>query len=132
MNHTPEPWRVREHPDDPNEFHVSAPVPAGHPYEGRTKEMEVMSDELYPTKRADAERIVACVNVCKGIVNPETAIPVVIDALKRAQIGYHVFKTLLIKLGLTQGFETALTHIDDIGAALKGVGIETDHPNPQA
>jgi len=60
--HTPLPWRVRQHPNDPDEFHISAATPKGHPYHGSTKEIEIMSDEDYPTKRADAELIVRAVN----------------------------------------------------------------------
>src|SRR5271168_2751914 len=60
--HTPLPWRVREHPENPEQFHVSAQTPEGHPYFGVTKECEIMSDEDYPTKRGDAELIVRACN----------------------------------------------------------------------
>jgi hypothetical protein len=66
---TPRPWRVREHPADPDEFHVSAPTPEGNPYYGVTAESEIMSDEEYPTKRADAELIVAAVNCLAQLLN---------------------------------------------------------------
>jgi len=62
QKHTPGPWRVRQHPDDVEEFHISALTPEGHPYFGRTTETEIMSDEDYPTKRADADFIVQAVN----------------------------------------------------------------------
>jgi hypothetical protein len=68
MPHTPTPWRVRELIDRPDLFHVSAPTPEGHPYHGHTKEIEIMSDEHYPTKRADAEFIVRAVNSHEALV----------------------------------------------------------------
>lgn len=68
MDHTPVPWRVREHPQSAEEFFISAPRPKGHPYENVTKEIEVMSDERYPTKRADADFIVLAVNAHKEML----------------------------------------------------------------
>ena len=66
---TPGERRVRVHPTDPNEFHVSAPCPKGHPYHGRTTEMEVLSEEDYPTKRADAEAHVALHNAAPALLD---------------------------------------------------------------
>ncbi|MGJ0509094.1 MAG: hypothetical protein ACR652_18625 [Methylocystis sp.] len=62
--HTPEPWQVLEvH----GEVFVAANTYEGHPYHNRTRTIEIMSDEDYPTKEADAHRIAACVNACEGI-----------------------------------------------------------------
>ena len=63
QKHTPLPWRIRYHPTDPDEFHVSAITPESHPYFGRTTEIEILSDEGYPTKQGDADFIVRAVNV---------------------------------------------------------------------
>ena len=68
QKHTPLPWRVREHPADVDEFHISAATPTDHPYFESTKEIEIMSDERYPTKRADAEFIVQAVNAHEGLL----------------------------------------------------------------
>ena len=59
--HTPAPWRVIDIPTT-DKFFVAAEPYEGHPYYKRTRTIEVMSDEDYPTKRADAEHIVRCVN----------------------------------------------------------------------
>lgn len=59
MTHSKLPWRIREHPRDPDRFHIEAerndPL---HPYD-----IEVMGDDtglLYPVeqRRSDAELIV--------------------------------------------------------------------------
>lgn len=60
--HTPIPWQVRINPADEGMFYVSAPTPENHPYFGRTKDVEIMSDEDYPTKYADARYIVKSAN----------------------------------------------------------------------
>jgi len=65
---TPRPWRVREHPANADEFHVSAKCPPDDPYYGRCEETEIMSDEDYPRKRADAELIVSAVNAHDALV----------------------------------------------------------------
>lgn len=62
--HTKEPWHVVNHHDI---LYVAAKPYEGHPYFNRTTTIEIMSDEDYPTKEADARRIVACVNACAGI-----------------------------------------------------------------
>ena len=56
---TPGPWRVRVHPFNSDEFYVSAPMTAEHPYCGRATGIEILSDEDYPTKRADASLVAA-------------------------------------------------------------------------
>ena len=54
--HTLGPWEVRE---VMGQVFVSAEPYEGHPYFGRTKTIEIMSDEDYPTKEADAHLIAA-------------------------------------------------------------------------
>lgn len=62
--HTKEPWEIRHVNNQP---FIAAKPYEGHPYFNRTSTIEVMSDEDYPTKEADARRIVACVNACAGL-----------------------------------------------------------------
>jgi hypothetical protein len=67
---TPEPWSIREHPSGDGDFYVSGPMTADHPYSThprRLDSIEIMSDEDYPRKRMDGDRIVACVNALAGI-----------------------------------------------------------------
>jgi len=59
---TPGEWRIREFPGREDQFFITAEPYVGHPYFGVTTTIEVMSDEDYPTKRADAEFIVHAVN----------------------------------------------------------------------
>lgn len=82
MNHTPEKWRIRELAGDKEEFFIAADPPPSHPLHGRTKDIEIMSDEHYPTKRADAERIVACVNAMEGIADPAALIHIIHEMAK--------------------------------------------------
>jgi hypothetical protein len=69
-NHTPEPWRTR---GGLNEYFIDAESVctlavigslAGNDIETRTEEA-----------RANASRIVSCVNGCKGITDPEKTVP---------------------------------------------------------
>lgn len=58
LNHTPIPWRVREHPEDEGQFFVEGRVTQDHPYFGHSSGgVEIMSDEDYPRKRDDASVI---------------------------------------------------------------------------
>lgn len=68
--HTKEPWEVKYVQGRP---FIAAKPYEGHPYFGCTTTIEVMSDEEYPTKEADAHRIVACVNACAGIPTEQLA-----------------------------------------------------------
>lgn len=55
---TPGPWFVRFHPQDEEEFHVAGPMTPDHPYHSKyMKHIEVLSDEKYPRKLADARLI---------------------------------------------------------------------------
>ncbi len=79
FSHTPEPWIVRHLNNSDTEFFVQGPrLKPEHPYD-----VEILADdhgnELYPTevKLADAERIVACVNACKGISNEDLKLGVI-------------------------------------------------------
>jgi hypothetical protein len=53
---TPNEWRVREFPGGNGDFFVEAPQPDD---ETRNYNVEILSDEVYSTKKADAEFIVA-------------------------------------------------------------------------
>lgn len=59
---TPGPWWIREHPKITDEFFLAASATKDHPYFGVTKDIQILSDEDYPAKRADAELIVKAVN----------------------------------------------------------------------
>ncbi|HEC66589.1 MAG TPA: hypothetical protein ENI23_15040 [bacterium] len=70
--HTPTPWKIQNHPADPTEFYLAGQKTEDHPYYNSTSyPPEILSDEDYPRKRADAERIVACINAMEGIADPE-------------------------------------------------------------
>lgn len=68
--HTPEPWAVRDR---------------GVGYEV-VQNGEPVNREFRETfSRGDAERIAACVNACKGIADPETALHAMREALKHSE-----------------------------------------------
>ncbi|MFA5526940.1 MAG: hypothetical protein WC992_08955 [Acholeplasmataceae bacterium] len=83
MNHTKEPWEVREFPDGSDCF-VTAKKEGKMAYGP-----EIMGDDYtgygdYERKKADAKRIVACVNACAGITDA-----VIEDGIiKKALIAY--------------------------------------------
>lgn len=54
--HTPGPWEIV---NGRGYLFVQANTPEGHPYEGASPKVEIMSDEDYPTKEADAHLIAA-------------------------------------------------------------------------
>lgn len=85
--HTPLPWRVREHPENPDEFHISGKTPKFHPYFGVTDECEIMSDEDYPRKRADAEFIVKAVNEYAHLSSWKSQMMQVFDQLDLQKVG---------------------------------------------
>jgi hypothetical protein len=71
-NHTPEPWIPSQHLgthilDTTDRCIADAPIPNGMPFEEGA---------------ANKARIVACVNGCKGIADPETTVPELIEALR--------------------------------------------------
>lgn len=68
--HTPEPWFVKYVRCGLDPFVAANPY-EGHRYFNVSTTIEILSDEDYPTKEADAERIVACVNAMAGIENPQ-------------------------------------------------------------
>jgi hypothetical protein len=70
MNHTPEPW------------HVSGNYVRSHPDGKGYRIFWQCGDGPHPTWQADLHRAVACVNGCKGIPDPETTIPELIEALR--------------------------------------------------
>lgn len=65
---TPGDWRIIEFPGREDRFFIAAKPYEGHPYFERTMTIEIMSDEDYPTKRADAEFIVRAVNSHDALV----------------------------------------------------------------
>jgi hypothetical protein len=86
MKHTPEPWEV-------NKMHVSADIShIGSCYgTGTSKEED----------RANAARIVACVNACKGLTNEElqsNAVYAVIQERDELKKDVSSFKSELNKL----------------------------------
>lgn len=65
---TPGEWFVREAKGRPDMFHIAAPTYEGHAYHGVASSIEIMSDEDYPTKRADADFIVEAVREYRKIL----------------------------------------------------------------
>lgn len=81
--HTPTPWYIQEHPAIEDEFYLAGQRTEDHPYFNVTSlGPDILSDEDYPRKRADAERIVACVNAFEGIKDPEAWIKETLDGIK--------------------------------------------------
>lgn len=74
MKHTPTPWHVRVLPAHDDMFFIEAPMPNDHPYFGACPYIEIMSDEDYPTKRADADLIVRAVNSHEALVAAAKAV----------------------------------------------------------
>lgn len=72
MKHTPTPWRYRELPHGNDCFVQADRLKPEHPYD-----IEILGDDtnedLYPLeqKKADAQRIVACVNALDKFSNEE-------------------------------------------------------------
>ncbi len=65
--HTPGPWKLREHPTDPDQFYVSGPMTDDHPYLQSANDVEILSDEGYPRKRADARLISAAPEMLEAL-----------------------------------------------------------------
>ena len=66
--HTPGPWSVREEPHD---CFVEGVAYEGHPYFQMCHRVQILSDEDYPTRLADARLIAAApdlLSALKGIV----------------------------------------------------------------
>lgn len=72
-NHTPEPWSINEWPQGDAEIRIGA---VGYPRIAAV----LLKYESINGQKANAERIVACVNACAGI-DPE-AIPLLMEALR--------------------------------------------------
>ena len=70
--HTPEPWEHCSTPD----HHVRAV--------GRTSTLLLLSNIIGERRVSDLKRVVACVNGCKGIQNPEKTVPKLVEALEWA------------------------------------------------
>lgn len=73
MKHTPEPWALRHDPMNPN--------PRIFGSDGSLVVIISEGRAFAKQTEANAARIVACVNSCKGI-NPE-AVPELLEALRR-------------------------------------------------
>lgn len=69
--HTKEPWRVRDESKSGFGVWVDAPEAMVSNPGGRSYPRQILEDEEYPEKLADARRIVACVNACAGISTAE-------------------------------------------------------------
>lgn len=107
MTHTPEPWEYDDRggcvwgDDCASDF----PVALAHP------ESSTLGSERKPTsvEEANMKRIVACVNACKGIEDPEKTIRELVEALRDYHDGFHTLRpfaetfarneALLAKLG---------------------------------
>lgn len=81
-SHTPGPWAVKDIHGNP---FVAAKTYEGHPYHKRSPMLEIMSDENYPTKWADARLIAQTprlLNVLRSIVeiNPELPMGMIEEA----------------------------------------------------
>ena len=77
MKHTPEPWIATKRDDVGydvgGERSIMAIVEFDH------EDARVTGDD-----EANAKRIVACVNACKGIKDPEQAVPMLLEACRFA------------------------------------------------
>ena len=87
FNHTPEPWHLARYAHKENHS-VVVVVKSGedtdvaslfNPYPHASNDQSVPMGER---KFANAERIVSCVNGCKGIVDPETTVPELVAAIR--------------------------------------------------
>lgn len=68
---TPRPWEIKKFPDDSqfrNQFFIAAPMTEDNPYFGHARFAEILADDNYPRKLADAELIVRCVNAHSDLV----------------------------------------------------------------
>src|SRR5579872_2154823 len=68
---TPGPWRVITLPEPYSKTFVAAEPYEGHPYHGCSRTIEIMSDEDYPTKLADAQLISQApemIGLCQRII----------------------------------------------------------------
>jgi len=77
QKHTPEPWVVNPHGEN-SAYHKPTPNSIVTVIESR-------SHPIYNPERtavANIARAVACVNGCKGIANPEVAVPEVVKGLR--------------------------------------------------
>ena len=74
MKHTPEPWYINP------SFGFSSILGPDH------RSIATLPVVARPFKESDAnlERIVACVNACKGIKDPEATLPAMREALRAA------------------------------------------------
>jgi len=92
--HTPEPWKIDEHE---NHFFImrrwgGGVEPGnssvfGSAYGAHIGSLEFVGDTAVPTRKqaeANARRIVACVNACKGMADPENEIAVLRAAAEKA------------------------------------------------
>ena len=88
---TPESWRQEQgttlvwgayDPDGKSTWGMGVPVVEARIHE-RVREDEAM---------ANAARLVACVNACAGIANPEKAIPAVVEAFRDMLSGWHYIR----------------------------------------
>lgn len=85
---TPAPWTITRFPDDPERYFISAPPTPEHPYNGVTKLIEILSDEDYPRRLADAELVVALVNHREKVIEL---------ARELKTIGDHLWSTNAIR-----------------------------------
>lgn len=69
MKHTPEPWIIHE--NETLEIHPDTEDGS----DGQNIIAEIPGDAEKDRQRANAERIVSCVNGCKGIADPEKIVP---------------------------------------------------------
>jgi hypothetical protein len=63
---TPAPWEVKEIPQL-GQFFVAAATTEDHPYHGSTRFIDILSDEDYPRKRADAALVSAAPELLKSV-----------------------------------------------------------------
>lgn len=85
--HTPEPWEANDYYGNPLLI-TAKPDEIGHDVVAMIQADEpTNTTNVYPpdTSAANAARIVACVNGCKGIRDPEKAVPKLVSALREVR-----------------------------------------------
>jgi len=124
FKHTPEPWKIDEADDMP--LAVIADDDTGEGIvEMAGDEATFWGDDAHKEfnerSKADFERIVACVNGCKGIQDPETTVPeLVVEATRALE-----FITRLMSLEPNDAVDLLANFGDDVEDRLIAVLAKT-------
>ena len=93
MHHTPEPWNRNVSPAWKYPIYASA---SGD--ESKRDWIHIAAVlPKNPNAEADLDRIVACVNACAGIAEPDKAIPAMLDILRAIDLGNGMFTRAMLE-----------------------------------